>query len=87
LSSSLPVKYRLPQGYVLGPLLFITYVNDVLHLRQGRTIIYTDKTILYTGHDINELKITTSENTGLGEQCFEVNNLSINTTKTHYILF
>jgi hypothetical protein len=32
--------------------------------------------------DINELQETFSENTGLVEQCFEANNLSVNPIKT-----
>jgi hypothetical protein len=39
---------------VLGPLLFISYVNAVLHLAQGKTIIYSDDTsILNIGQAIN----------------------------------
>jgi hypothetical protein len=88
LSNSLPVKYGVPQGSVLGPLLFILYVNDISHLTQGRTIMCADDTsILNIGQDINELQKTTSDNTGLVEQYFEINNLFINPTKTHYILF
>jgi hypothetical protein len=36
---------------------------------------------------MNELQITTSNNTVVVEQYFEMNNLSINPSKTHYILF
>jgi hypothetical protein len=39
------------------------------------------------GQDINELLETISENTGLVEQCFEANTLSVNRIKTHYNLF
>jgi hypothetical protein len=36
---------------------------------------------------MNELENTTSNNTGIVEQYFQINNLSINPSKTHYILF
>jgi hypothetical protein len=42
---------------------------------------------LNVGQDLNELQNTTSNNIGVVEQYFEINNLSINPPKTHYILF
>jgi hypothetical protein len=49
--------------------------------------MYADDTsILNVGQDINELQ-NTSNNTEVAEQYFEINNLSIYPSKTHYILF
>jgi hypothetical protein len=50
--------------------------------------MYADDTsILNIGQDINELQIIISDNIGVVEQYFEINNLFTNPSKTHYILF
>jgi hypothetical protein len=45
-----------------------------------------DTTIFNIGKDISELQ-RNSDNTGLVKQYFETNNLFINPTQTHFILF
>ena len=88
LSSSLPVRYGVPQGSVLGPLLFILYINDIPRLTQGTTFMYADDTaIMNVGLDIKKLQKITAANTGVVEQYFEINNLLINPSETRHILF
>jgi hypothetical protein len=73
LSSSRPINCGVPQGSVLGPLLFILYINDFPHLIQGRSIMYAEDTsILNMGQDINELQHITSINVGVVEKYFEM---------------
>jgi hypothetical protein len=64
------------------------YINDIPHLTKRKSIMYADDTsILNVGQDMSELQNTTSNNTGVVEQYFEINNPSINPSKTHDILF
>jgi hypothetical protein len=62
LLSSLPVRYGVSQGSDLGPLVYILYINDVLHLTQGRIMYPNDTSVLNIWQDIKKLQITTSEN-------------------------
>ena len=48
-SESKPVKIGVPQGSLLGPRLFMTYVNDLPDsIRSGEVYMYADDTTIYT---------------------------------------
>ena len=58
-SESKPVKIGVPQGSLLGPRLFITYVNDLPDsIRSGEVYMYADDTTIYTiGNTTDEVAI------------------------------
>jgi hypothetical protein len=87
-SSSLPVKYGVPPGSVLGPLLYIIYVNEVPKLTTGMSFMYADDTsILNVGENLAELEKSTCDSTNKVTQYFEANYLFTNFSKTNFILF
>lgn len=78
-----------PQGSILGPLLFLLYINDMSETSKLLYfILFADDTnILYSNRDIWQLmKIVNCELLILSDW-FKANKLSLNIKKTNFMLF
>ena len=83
------INYGVPQGSILGPLLFILYINDFVNSTNiFHKVIFADDTNLFTSHR-NLLTLQDTVNTGLikVDAWFKCNKLSLNVNKTNYMLF
>ena len=88
-SSNLEIKCGVPQGSILGPLLFLLYINDLQDkLSHPNVYLYADDTVIYsTNEDLRlaHYRVQTELNHVLS-WC-EQNQLTINTKKTKAMVF
>ena len=88
-SENVPVTYGTAQGSILGPLIFILYVNDIFTaVKQDSSIyMYADDTlILCKSDDINEVTSKVEDALRKIMSWCEVNKLTINYKKTKYMV-
>jgi hypothetical protein len=57
-SASKEIKQGMPQGSVLGPILFLLYINDLpLNIKEAKTVLFADDTnILVTAENGQSLQ-------------------------------
>ena len=91
LSSPMDISFGVPQGSILGPLLFLIYINDLpQYIRECLLVIYADDTqIMLTGDlsNIDDL-VHRAENILIAaKNYFNNNGLLLNESKTQIIFF
>ena len=88
-SSDTPVTYGTAQDSILGPLIFILYVNDIFSSlnQDSPTFMYADDTlILYKSDNVNKVTVKAKEALEKITNWCEVNKLTISYKKTKYMI-
>lgn len=83
------VKWGIPQGSILGPLLFIIFINDISNTTKLlHFILFADDTNIFcTGDSIDKVYEIANRELPKLEVWFHTNKLTLNLKKTTYILF
>lgn len=82
--------YGVPQGSILGPTLFIVYMNDIhsLSIPSAEIICYADDTaILFSGKSWEETFQSAERGMSTIHKWLQMNLLTLNTKKTKFICF
>ena len=85
----MPITHGVPQGSILGPLLFIFYINDLVKVSENLfSILFADDaTVLIEGTHINTMIATLNCELAKLTELLNGNKLLINVSKSHYMVF
>ena len=83
------MRCGVPQGSVLGPLLFLIYINDLPNATNlTETVLFADDTSIFYSHsNITHLIATLNNELNNINIWMKANKLSVNIEKTNYIVF
>ena len=88
-STRATIKCGVPQGTILGPLLFIIYINDLLSLFHDSNIFCfaDDTSLFFSDKDPLRLNNTVNNKMAILNDWFTSNHLTLNIVKTNYMVF
>ena len=83
------ISTGVPQGSVLGPLLFLLYINDIQNWSDIISfVLFADDTnAFYSNSCLKTLNTTMQKEVNEIIKWLNINKLSINSSKTKFILF
>ena len=89
LSSKSQISYGVPQGSVLGPLLFLIYINDIHNSSDKLSFfLFADDTkLLYADKDLKSLEETVNNELLKVSEWLNANKLTLNAKKSNYVIF
>ena len=88
-SKSLPIKYGVPQGSILGPLAFLIFINDLPKIiKSTKFKLYADDTVIYSADQDPMLSVGNIQEdlNNISQWCQE-NKMTINIKKTKLMHF
>lgn len=89
-SNDLPILHGVPQGSILGPTLFLTYINDLcnIDIGEGKIISFADDTaLLFRGDSWEEVYGEAQKGFNIVTKWLITNKLTLNTDKTKFLTF
>lgn len=83
------MPHGVPQGSILGPILFLLYINELpSHISKAETILFADDTnIIFNDLKIHDLQSKINHTTTQLDEWLKSNMLNLNVNKTVYMSF
>ncbi len=82
----MPITCGVPQGSILGPLLFLCYLNDMELAVKWKLLLYPDDSVLASNKNPKEILETLSENLETCNDWLIDNRLSLHLGKTEAMI-
>lgn len=86
-SSKLTMSHGVPQGSILGPLLFLIYMNDLANVVENLKLFADDTNVFAAGKTPEELETLGNSDLASISQWMKANKMTINLEKTCYTIF